>query len=136
MNNYQFYQQVSGQLRARKIAPRLVLGFGSRLGLVLRLGGNQTIAPEENCLTRLGLGFGLGLVLGLGKNFPREQLSQSPIKMDKSYLHHEHFHKFKFCRIHKCQLKKMLFVRSTVLYLVSAKCHSNNVVLKKPFLLL
>ena len=30
-----------------------------------RVGGNQTIAPEEICL-RLGLGFGLGLVLGLG----------------------------------------------------------------------
>ena len=42
----------------RTIAPRgnfrpgLGLGFGSRLGLVLGLGGNQTIAH------RLGLGFG------------------------------------------------------------------------------
>ena len=25
------------------------MGFGSRLGLVLGLGGNQTIAPEEIC---------------------------------------------------------------------------------------
>ena len=58
----------------RKIAPRLGLGFGSRLGLVLGLGGNQTIAPEENC-PRLGLGFGLGLVLGLEGNFPLGQLS-------------------------------------------------------------
>ena len=33
-----------------KIAPQLGLGFWSRLGLVLGLGGsNQTIAPEENC---------------------------------------------------------------------------------------
>ena len=32
-----------------KIAPRLVLGFVSRSGLVLMLGGNQTITPEENC---------------------------------------------------------------------------------------
>ena len=32
----------------RKIAHRSGLGFGSRLGLVLGLGGNQTIAPEEN----------------------------------------------------------------------------------------
>ena len=32
-----------------KIAPRLGLGFGSRLGLVLGLGGKQTIAPKENC---------------------------------------------------------------------------------------
>ena len=31
------------------IAPRLGLGFESRLGLVLGLGDNQTIAPEENC---------------------------------------------------------------------------------------
>ena len=34
----------------RKIAPRLGLGFRSKLGLVLGLGGggNQTIAPEKN----------------------------------------------------------------------------------------
>ena len=35
-----------------KIAPRLGLGFGWRLGLVLGLGDNQAIAPW------LGLGFG------------------------------------------------------------------------------
>ena len=58
----------------RKIASRLGLGFGSRSGLVLGLGGNQTIAPEENC-PWLGLGFGLGLVLGLEGNFPLGQLS-------------------------------------------------------------
>ena len=40
---------VSGQLTPRKIAPRLRLGFGSRLGLVLGLEEKQTIAPEENC---------------------------------------------------------------------------------------
>ena len=39
---------VSGQLTPRKIAPWLGLGFGSRLGLVLGLGVNQTTAPEEN----------------------------------------------------------------------------------------
>ena len=39
---------VSGQLPPRKIASRLGLGFGSRLGLVLWLGGNQAIVPEEN----------------------------------------------------------------------------------------
>ena len=50
--------------------PRLRLGFGSRLGLVLGLagGGNQTTEPEENS-PWLGLGFGLGLVLGLGAIF-------------------------------------------------------------------
>ena len=29
--------------------PRLGLVFGSRSGLVLGLGGDKTIAPEENC---------------------------------------------------------------------------------------
>ena len=58
----------------RKIAPRLEMGFGSRSGLILWLGGggNQTIAYKENC-PRLRLGFGLGLVMGLGCNFPRGQ---------------------------------------------------------------
>ena len=32
-----------------KIAPRLGLGFGLRLGLLLGLEDNQTIAHEENC---------------------------------------------------------------------------------------
>ena len=31
------------------MVPRLGLGLGSRLGLVLGLRGNQTIASEENC---------------------------------------------------------------------------------------
>ena len=45
---------LSGQLPSllppppRKIAPRLGLEFWSRLGLVLGLGGNQTIALEKN----------------------------------------------------------------------------------------
>ena len=34
----------------RKVAPHLGLGFRSRLGLVLGLGGNQKIAPEKNWL--------------------------------------------------------------------------------------
>ena len=52
----------------RKIARRLGLGFRSRSGLVLGLGGNQTIASEENW-PLLELGFDLGLVLGLGGIF-------------------------------------------------------------------
>ena len=46
-----FIRKVSGQSPSSKIAPgpRLGLGFESRLGLVLGLGGHQTIAPEENC---------------------------------------------------------------------------------------
>ena len=50
-----------------KLPPGLGLGFGSRLALVLGLGGgNQTIVPRK-IGPRLGLGFGLGLVLGLGE---------------------------------------------------------------------
>ena len=45
----------------RKTAPRLELGFESRLGLVLGLGGNQTIVPEENYpLVRVRVIFGVG----------------------------------------------------------------------------
>ena len=55
---------------SRKIAARLGLEFCSKLGLVLGLWGNQTIAPEEKC-PLLGLGFAIGLVLGLGSNFPQ-----------------------------------------------------------------
>ena len=39
MENYQ-WEMVSGQLPARKIVPRLGLGFGLGLALELRLGGN------------------------------------------------------------------------------------------------
>ena len=61
-------------LPPRKTAPRLGLWFWSRLGLVLGLGGNQTIAPEENFpLVRVTVW--VMLVLELGDNFPREQLS-------------------------------------------------------------
>ena len=57
-----------------KIAPRLVLGFVSRSGLVLILGGKQTITPRK-IAAQLGLGFGLGLILGLRGNLPQWQLS-------------------------------------------------------------
>ena len=60
---------VSGQLTPEEDFPRLGLGFGSRLELVLGLGVSQTIAPEENS-PQLRLGFGLGLVVGLD-NCPR-----------------------------------------------------------------
>ena len=43
------YTMVSGQFPAEKSPPpQLRLGFGSRLGLVLGLADNQTIAPKEN----------------------------------------------------------------------------------------
>ena len=51
-----------------KIDPRLGLGFGSRLGLVFGLGGNQTTVTEENCLlvrVRVRVSF------GVGSNFPQ-----------------------------------------------------------------
>ena len=35
----------------RKITPLFEFGFGSRLGLVLELGDNQTITLDENCQT-------------------------------------------------------------------------------------
>ena len=41
---------VSGQLTPEEDFPRLGLGFGSRLELVLGLGVNQTVAPEEIAL--------------------------------------------------------------------------------------
>ena len=60
---------VSGQLTPEEDFPRLGVGFGSRLELVLGLGVSQTIAPAENS-PQLRLGFGLGLVVGLD-NCPR-----------------------------------------------------------------
>ena len=40
---------VSRQLPPEENCPWLGLGFGSTSGLVLGLGGNQTIAPKEYC---------------------------------------------------------------------------------------
>ena len=56
---------VSGQLYPEENCPQLGLGFPSKSGLVLGLGGNQTIAPEKNCpLVRvrvwLRVSFGVG----------------------------------------------------------------------------
>ena len=48
--------------------PPVRVGVWVKNMVSFRVGGNQTIAPEEICL-RLGLGFGLGLVLGLGAIF-------------------------------------------------------------------
>ena len=58
----------------RKIAPRLGLGFRSRLGLVLGLGGSKTTAPEENCLM-VRVRVWVRVSFGVGGNFPRGQLS-------------------------------------------------------------
>ena len=65
VNNVKLFIKVSGELLPReKLPPWLVLGFQSRLGLLLGLGCNQTIAPK-NVASRLGLGFGLELVFGV-----------------------------------------------------------------------
>ena len=65
---------VSGQFPLKENCLPVRGGVWVKLRVSFRVGGNQTIAPEENC-PQLGLGFGLGLVLGLGGNFPQEQLS-------------------------------------------------------------
>ena len=57
--------KVSGQL------PPVRVGVWVKVRVSFRVGGNQTIAPDENCHPRLGLAFGLGLVFGLGAIFFR-----------------------------------------------------------------
>ena len=74
MINYNCNIMVSGQLPLRKIAPRLGVGFGSKLGLVLGLGATRQL-PRGKLPPRLGLGVELGLVLSLQANFPWGQLS-------------------------------------------------------------
>ena len=46
---FSFWVNLIEKFGIRTIAPRLGLGFESKLGLVLGFGGNQTIVPEENC---------------------------------------------------------------------------------------
>ena len=71
---------VSGQLPPRKIAPWFGLGFGSRLGLVLGLGGNQVIVPKENCLT-VRVRVWVRVSFEVGGNFPWGQLSSHELKL-------------------------------------------------------
>ena len=61
-NIFTCFFRVTGQL------PPVIVGVWVKVRVSFRVGGNQTIVPEENC-PRLGLGFGLGLVLGLGAIF-------------------------------------------------------------------
>ena len=54
----------------RKNAPWLGLRFGSRLGLVLGLEDNQTIALEKNC-PQVRVRVWVKVSFGAGGNFPR-----------------------------------------------------------------
>ena len=45
---FSFWIHLIEKFGIRAIAPRLGLGFESKLGLVLGFGDNQTIVPEEN----------------------------------------------------------------------------------------
>ena len=61
------------------------MGFGSRLGLILGLGGNQTIAPEENYSpvrfrVWVRVSFGVGGSDFLGRNFPATKSRKNLLK--------------------------------------------------------
>ena len=58
----------------RKIASRFGLGFGSRLGSDLGLGGNQKIAPEQN-RSLVGVRVWVRVCFEVEGNFPRRKLS-------------------------------------------------------------
>ena len=66
---------------SRKIAPQLGLGFGSRLGLVLELGVNQTIAPKENSPT-VGVSVWVRVRFGV-----RGQFFSGPIVLEPYQTH-------------------------------------------------
>ena len=61
----------------RKINLRLGLGFGSRSGLILGLGGNQTIAPDENCPS-VRVRVWLRVSFGVGGQFSSEAIALEP----------------------------------------------------------
>ena len=63
----------------RKIITQLGLWFGSRLGLVLGLGVDQTIAPEENDPPGQGQGLGQGQFWGWGEQFSSGAIVLEPI---------------------------------------------------------
>ena len=59
----------------RKIAPRLGLGLGSRLGLVLGLGVSQTIDPKENSPPPVMVSVWVRVGFRVGGQFSSGQLS-------------------------------------------------------------
>ena len=73
MINYNCNIMVSGQLPLRKIAPRLGVGFGSKLGLVLGLGATRQL-PRGKLPPVRDNGW-VRISFGVGGNFPRGQLS-------------------------------------------------------------
>ena len=58
-----------------------MLGLGSRLGLVLGSGGNQTTTLEENCPT-VSVRIWVRFSFGVRSNFPRGKLACSFIKKE------------------------------------------------------
>ena len=84
-NDYKFlyrHKPVNGYLNNPPPPPGKIclgqdwgLGFWSRLGLVLGLGSNKTIAQEENFLVRVRLWIRVILGVGAGDKFTRGQLS-------------------------------------------------------------
>ena len=70
---------VSGQLPPWKIAPWLGLGFGSRLGLVLGLGVNQTTALQENS-PPVRVRTWVKVSFGVGWQFSSEAIVLEPLR--------------------------------------------------------
>ena len=70
----------------KPLSPRLGMGFGSSLGLVLGLAATRQL-PSRKIVPRLGLRFGLGLVLGLaGAIFLGGNCHRTSITPLKSFL--------------------------------------------------